>query len=340
MGKRTATALGVAVVLGAAAVLVALIAAGREGTGPSGRAGPDEATTTTAATPTSTSTTLFAEGQGPVVAVNAAGQVVLLDADSGATRFVLLEGVDVTDPAKNGIAISPVEGAAYVVKPGSSAITAEIVRVPLSKEEAPDVVTTGLAPAVSPDGASLAYVRYVGEGTGATPTLIVRDLKTGGEKVLPTPEGERGFAFIPDLAWAPTGRVVVFTAGEVQTGLYAIDVKKAATLGDATRLGPPVDEAAERSWFTVTQLGARLAVGERQGGVPGRAHRILEVDLQGQVRGTVRDAPGPFFRLDSRTGGGLLLYVVDSGPDGGRLMRLRPGEEPTELAAGIVVATW
>lgn len=346
MSKRSAIALGVVALVAAVGLLVFLIVSGTDdGDGDEVTTGTDQTTTTTEAPTSTTSTTLFEQGQGPIVAVNAAGQVVLLDPESGEQRFVLFEGVDVSDPAKNAVSISPADGSVYVVRPveGDAAATPEIVRVPLRRDETPEPVTTGYAPAVSPDGESLAYVQVAGTGPDAKPVLVVRNIETGKERRFETPAGEPGFAFIPDMAWAPTGNVVLFIAGEIKTGLYSLDVARAASLGDARRLGPAVESAeggGDVAWFTVTPLGARLAVGEWTGGLPDRDHRILEVDLQGEVRGTVRDTTPSFFRLDSRTGGGVLLYVADAGPDGGRLLRLRPGEEPQELATDIIVATW
>lgn len=339
MGKRTSIALGAAVLVAAGALLAFLLLRG--GDGDDVTAGSDDGTTTTEPRASSTtSTTLFEAGEGPIVALTAAGQVVLLDAESGEQRFVLHEGIDTSDPAKNALSLSPAEGAVYVVAPGGSAGDAEILRVPLRRGDEVTTVVQGLAPAVSPDGASLAYVALTPGGPQPRPAIVVRDLASGAETRFETPADQQPFPFIPDVTWAPSGNVVVFAGGEIQTGLYTLDPKKATTLADAQRIGPDPGGESERSWFAATPLGQRLAVGERLGDVPGRDHRILEVTLQGEVQSTVRDIGGSFFRLDSRTGGGLLLYVEDSGPDGGTLLRLRPGEEPKQLATGIVLATW
>lgn len=340
MGKRTSIALGAAVLAVAAGLLAFLVLRGGDG-GDDLTSGPDDGTTSTTGQVTSTtSTTLFEGGDGPVVALDASGRVVLLDAETGAERFVLHEGIDVSDPAKNGLSLSPSEGVVYVVAPGVNADDAEILSVPLRRGDGVSTVAKGLAPAVSPDGSSLAYVSLLPGEQQPRPAIVVRDLASGTETRFETPAGERPFAFIPDVTWAPSGGVVVFAGGEIQTGLYTLDTKKATSLADATRIGPEVSPDRERSWFAATPLGQRLAVGERLGDVPGRDHRILEVSLQGEVQGSVRDVTGSFFRLDSRTGGGVLLYVRDAGPDGGTLMRFRPGEEPVELASKIVLATW
>jgi hypothetical protein len=56
----------------------------------------------------------------PIAAVNADGQVVLVDAFTGLTTRVLLEDVAVDDPAANGISLAPDHETVFVAVPGDT----------------------------------------------------------------------------------------------------------------------------------------------------------------------------------------------------------------------------
>jgi hypothetical protein len=274
-----------------------------------------------------------------IAAVDAAGRAVILDAGSGEVRRVLLEGIAIDDPAANAIAVTPDRRTVFVVRPGASGEQdTRIVQVPASGG-APQPVAPGIAPAVSPDGSTLAYVRYVGDGPGQRePTIRLRALSNGSEREL------RGGDFygIWDLAWTGNGSRLAFTAGEIKTGVHVVD-PTAGSLEGSRRLGP---EDRDATWSGVATLaGDRIAVIDRCCTVPDpdpQRWRVLSVDtgtgtVGKEVFGRERTEA---FRLDSRSDGQGLLVVQEGRPGGSPLLRWDGSGELREVAADIVVAAW
>lgn len=330
--------LGVAVLIGAAVALVVLLVAGGDDNA-SRVTTPTVPTSSSLLPATTTSTSIVERGQGGIVAVTGTGQVVLLDADTGEQRFVLMDGIDVSDPSRTAVALSPAEGAAYVVRPAAEVAASEIVRVPVGRGEPPQVVATGLSPSVSPDGASLAYVQITGTGREVMPAVVVRDLAKGTELRFAPKVDRATFEVITDVAWSPSGNSLLVTAGKARTAVFTVDVAKASSLDDAKRLGP--DPArTDLSWFAATPFGGALAVGERTGSGSAASYAVRSIDLAGSDTGALATGLRSFQRLDARTGGGVLLLVADTTAKGGSLLRFRPGAAPETIATGIVVAAW
>ena len=311
------------------------------------------ATTTTGADPTTTTTAPDGDvAPETIAAVLGDGTLARLDAQSGEVEEQLLDGIDVSDPAKNGISVTPDGAEIFVVRPAAdAAVQHDIVRVPADGSTT-EVVAQGRAPAVSPDGGTLAYVAVDSDpGTGQPePAIVLRDLGTGDEQRLAR-DTEPGFQFIADVAWTADGEQLAFVAGEIQTGLYLVEIA-AASLDDAVRPGP--DNRGEgTSWTAVTSLDdERLAVVETCCGVPDeeRWHVVAVDTTSGAVEGTLlADERVEASVIDSDASGRHIVLVADLRPGGGTLMRssLPPTDdgppadrELQSVRDDVVVAAW
>lgn len=274
-----------------------------------------------------------------IAAVDANGRAVVLDGRSGEVRRVLVEGIDVDDPASNAIAVSPDRETVYVVRPGSTHSDAQIVRVDAAGGS-PETLTQGHSPAISPDGTTLAYVRF--EDTAGPghpdPTIRLRTLSTGQERRI----GGGDVYGIWDLAWTGDGTRIAFTAGEVKTGVHVL-ARSATSLTEAKRLGP---ESTDASWDEIATLGDdRLAVIERCCNLPAEnpeRWRVLEVDATtGAVGGEVfgRDRTEAVLVDDRRDARGMIV-VQRGGPGGSPLLRWDGSGELRQIADDVIVAAW
>lgn len=302
-----------------------------------------EPTSEPTATPNETATEAPRDADVAVV-VDADGRVVVLDATTGEELRELLDGVRVDDPASNDIAVTPDgDDVLVVVPPDEPPGPSEILRIPVDGGE-PEGIAEGTVPAVDPGGGTLAYVAYEeGDDPVGTPepVLVLRDLDSGEERRL---EREEPFFFIPDVEWTADGEQVVLTAGEIHTGLYAVD-REATSLDGARRLGPELGQGdGEASWGPIAALGEdQLAVVERCCGVPSEARwQVMAVDA---TDGTTGEELLPGERveathLDSDAGATRLLLVVRGGPDGGRLERWDGQGEAEQIADRVIVAAW
>lgn len=299
-------------------------------------------------TPEPTPTPTDDAGAGDAaVAVLADGRVVVLDPASGEERRELLDGVPVDDPAGNDVAVTPDGSDAFVVVPPTDPQgDSEIVRLPVDGGTS-ETVAHGTVPAVSPDGDTLAYVRTEDAGPGddevalPEPVLVLHDLASGEETPLAR---DQPFHFIADVGWTADGSDVVFTAGEIFTGLYAVD-RAAASLDDARRLGPDVEQGSEEtSWGPVTALGDdRLAVVETCCDPPTEERwTIITVDVgDGGTDGApLLEERIEATDLDSGRDARRLLIVVRGGPEGGELLRWDGEGNPERVADGVVSAAW
>lgn len=330
-----------------AAMLLLLVA----GCDPDDQAADTPTPTPTAATPGGEgSTTPSSPDPEPVqdaaVTVQADGRVVVLDPATGEEVRELLADVAVGDPASNDLAVTPDGSAAFVGVPAEDPDGAsEIVRVPVAGGE-PETVAQGSMPAISPDGRTLAYVRFEEPADAdqpglPQPVLVLHDLGSDEQTRLTRTQP---FHFIPDVAWTADGAQVVFTAGEIYTGLYAID-RDAESLDEARRLGPDVEaEGDTTSWGPVAALGdGRLAVVETCCDVPReeRWHVITVGVAEGDDRGSLTPADRlEVTHLDEDAAAERLLMVVAGGPEGGSLLRWDGSGEPEPIAEGVIAAAW
>lgn len=335
-----------AALVAAAAVMVLLFVT--TGCSPAQEDG-DEDDATPTPTPTPTETDAAEDGEDGedaediAVVVDADGRVLVIDATTGEEVRELLDDVAVDDPASNDIAMSPDRTEVFVVvppdePPGDS----RLMQVPVDGGEAEEIAQ-GTVPAVSPDGSTLAYVEIEvgGEPARAEPVVVFRDLDSDEETRLTR---EVPFFFIPDVEWTTDGTQVVFTAGEIQTGLYAVD-RDAETLDDARRLGPDLEEdPGGTSWGPVAAFGEdQLAVVEVCCDLPREERwQVIGVDpADGSTQGELLPEDRvEATHLDSDADAENLLFVVNGGPDGGELLRWDGEGDPEQIHDDVIVAAW
>jgi hypothetical protein len=178
------------------------------------------------------------------------GRVVLGDPATGAIVRRLVDAPsDGPDPNMCCVMQSPDGTQVYYVassqETGSGSGDSKIYRVAATGGQ-PVAIATGSHPAISADGTYLAY-------THNSDQIVVRNLKTDRERSysgLNTPG-----ATIQDLAFAdtPNGKKLVFSAAAqgrpAELFTLFLSISQAASLADASRLGPPVSSPEGTGWL-------------------------------------------------------------------------------------------
>lgn len=156
--------------------------------------------------------------------------VVLLDPFTGAVTRNLASYALTSRPPLCCVELGD-GGAFYVVPAGQGSGDPEdtIWHVDLDGGQ-PAPMTAGTNPALSPDGDRLAFVRTSSEG----PAVVVLDLANGNETTIPAAVDD----YLRDIEWYDDDTVIV-TRQQPESALEGLLVDlDAATLADATRLGP------------------------------------------------------------------------------------------------------
>jgi WD40-like Beta Propeller Repeat len=204
----------------------------------------------------------------PLVALTADGRLVVLDPGTGEVRDEVATGFG--DTVHDGtVTVAPDGETAYVVAQTTDG-PLSIHRVSLVDGAREVVVANGWDPAISPDGATLAYLGpRPGTEPGTTMGLNLLDLATENVRHLPDEEWcgdcER---LVLEPTWSPDGRQIAlgigFASEPAGTDVTVVDVATARDLGDgrvlATRTEP---EGSGRLAFDEDQVylpDGRLAV--------------------------------------------------------------------------------
>jgi len=295
-----------------------------------------------------------------VVAVSTAGSVELLSTSTGLATKVLVPKVDAIG---DEVAVSPdAKTVYYAVKSGC---TDRIYSVPVTGGT-PSAVTTGALPAVSPDGAELAFVRepYTaypnepigcsGGETGAHPgkafSVVVRNLATGSEKIYPANPGISALPVpVSHLSWSPSGGRLLVSIASAQDNdgwdLHVLNTETDQYFSGASLFtgGIPVTKSAgKRSAYYPEGVfqpdGNIFVVRECCAGYPATPSAIVlqEITASGVPVHTV--ASGFLDRVHSSLDAvqGKVLYL-----SGNTLFATRDGGGGAKLiTGGLIAASW
>lgn len=293
-----------------------------------------------------------------VVAVSTAGSVELLSTNTGLATKVLVPKVDAIG---DEVAVSPdAKTVYYAVKSGCAD---RIYSVPVTGGT-PSAVTTGALPAVSPDGAELAFVRepYTaypyepigcsGGLTSAHPgkafSVVVRNLATGSEKVYPADPAISALPVpISHLSWSPSGGKLLVSIASAQDNsgwdLHVLNTETDQYFSGASLFSggiPVTGPAGKRSAYYPEGVfqpdGNMFVVRECCAGFPVTPSAIVlqEITASGVPVHTV--ASGFLDRIHSSLDAvqGKVLYL-----SGNTLFATRGGGAKL-ITGGLIAATW
>lgn len=284
---------------------------------------------------------------GTIAAVLGDGRLVVLDSD-GHVAQTLMTDVNVEDRVENYVELAPSGDDIYVVRPASRGrATPEIVRVSISDGNE-EVVTQGEAPAVSPDGETLAYVD-IERAEPPVAAIVLRDLASGQERRLVRAQQSQ-FHYINELAWTANGDQLAMQVGEIATAIYVVSAN-AEDLDEVRQLGPASE--SQGSWDAIAAYReGQLAIVETCCDLVNRERwRVIAVDVgTGAVEGKLlpRDRVEAY-ALDGDISGTGLLVLTDYGPGGGKLWRWSSaggskerseGGRFREIRDGVIAAAW
>ena len=207
----------------ASGVLAFVIGAGGGGAAIAGFDRPAALTPAAGASPTQATTAAATPNPGRprIVAVTTGGAVEVLNPVTGRAAATL---VHTSDAIGDSVSVSPSGTVYFSVRKSCSD---EIESVPVAGGPV-TVVTTGVLPAVSPDGASLAFVRGPDIWPGTCQSgprlafqLVIRDLASGTERAYPVPPSlslaKGGVPWpISHLSWSSDSRSLLLSISSGQ----------------------------------------------------------------------------------------------------------------------------
>lgn len=277
-----------------------------------------------------------------VVAVTGTGDLVVLDAGTGALVRTVLSGLDVGDPVKLGLTTDADHTVAYLSRlaPGPEGDW-EVVRVWLA-DGSQTVLGSGIEPSLSPDGSMLAWA-----GWGPGEALHVLDVATGDVRVVAdTVDNPERWVGAP--AWSADSATLYVPVGWSEgTELVALDARTATSVSDGRRLGPPPNQ--DLTWSSVAVLAdGTLAVAQAHVDTSQAEYfhdwSLLVVDpASGAVVSEVPDLAGDGIAALRATPGvpGLLALTGDLGQPGEpgfgyRLVHWAPGAGVAPVADDLL----
>jgi hypothetical protein len=293
-----------------------------------------------------------------VVAVTSAGALVVLGPTGNIARTLVSGGV-----MGDEISVSPNGQTVYfAIRQAACDMTIESVSI---NGGTATPIAAGELPAVSPDGTELAYAQEPLEVEDCIPPaskyasdfkLVIRNLSTGSQRVIPQPP-EVIKSGLPEpishLSWSASGQQLAVSIFAVQDNegwaLYLINPASspyyvspaggASGVSFVPLVGGPYKERSYLREGVFLPDGNLFISRACCGGVPivNMSRLLLEVTPSGALVHQVAIGYPKLDHdsLDVSSNGQWLLYL------GGRVLYVsQDGNRPTQLATGLIAATW
>jgi hypothetical protein len=261
----------------------------------------------------------------PYVAITNDGRVLLV-------RRERTVGLSPGDKRLSSVTLSPDGRIAYVGRFGAGCGDGDIQALTLEGQPSPagpPLLTGGAGPAVSPDGARLAYVRPSAHPC-VVDTLVVRDLRDGGERAWTFAEHE-----LSGLTWAPDNRRLAFEDSLGPEGSALVVFDTATPPGPVTPPEPLADQ--EEGGYTLPafggQSGTLLAL---NAGAEGQREQVVSVDVRtGSIVRPLFTPPQHLVALDADASGRHILAV-----DQAQNLYYWGDAGLVRLGTGVIDAAW
>jgi hypothetical protein len=284
------------------------------------------------------------------IAAISGGSVVMLDARDGHTVRTLATHTEAATggyPYLQGVSLSPDRSEVFYSLSGDCD-SATLFRVPSDAHSAAVAAGSGVSPAVSPDGTKLAYAVPTPGATAGRQcqnAVVVRDLKTGGERTWQypaTPDYDSPLyrdAVISEIDWAPDSTRLAYTLSYEGDSMSVLDTDADTDLGQTDEVVIPGGggNSSHPAWQAGTGLLGlfntrfECCFDDVYTGPP----RTLLVDVDKRLPMPLLPAGRRVTALDYDASGAHLLFV-----DGGRLYRRSGTQSPVGLVTGVTVADW
>jgi hypothetical protein len=258
------------------------------------------------------------------------------------------------------LAVTPDARFAYVARRPRGAhaqCASQVVRVRLRDGATRVLAERAASPAISADGARLAYIELASPARGhiqCGATIVVRDLETGAERRWSDPltidvdpaTGVGDSRFPNTLVWAPDGRSLAFVESfESENDVFVLDTTSPEGVLSATELRPITDPGPNRSWGLVGYLidGSPLLRTHCYGTAedcPGRT-LVGVLDADGVVHETIT-LPNNAEQVTLDASGSWVLYVRFQNADSDTLEQLPLAEDARaeDLGQGVRFAAF
>ena len=208
----------------------------------------------------------------------------------------------------------------------------EILRVPLAGGPVTDIAQ-GRMPAISPNGALLAYVTYT-DLTDAPEAIVVMDLRSGARQSWAFTTSHRD---ITSLAWSPDGGSLSFNSVQGATPQVLELGASSGPLDDAPTV--PLPPGVQWAGYLSSQTGVGVAAST------GRINLVRVAVSDGRLLGPLTSIQEPLATANSldgaegtvqAAGGGHYLLISGSGAGTGEILQWTVGtHHPVRVAPGL-----
>ena len=283
------------------------------------------------------------------IAAIVGGSIVMLDGRDGHTLRTLANHPEADSggfPHLEGLSLTPDRSAVFYALAGDCG-QGTIYRVATDGHTPPVVFTTGVSPAVSPDGHKLAYAAAATGGAErqCQNTVVVRDLKSGAERSWrypATPDFNSVMyqnAVISEIGWAPDSARLAYTLSYEGDSVAILDTGADTDLSQTEEVVVPSGggNSSHPAWQASSGLLGlfntrfECCYDDVYTGPP----RAVLVNPERRLDTPLLPPGRRVTALDFDASGTHLLFV-----EGGRLYRRSGAQAPVALTPGVTSADW